>query len=355
MTDGQWLFLLFALLYLAECLRLVPAGAMLLMAHGSLGVLRRAFAPLDFAGRRFLVLPVLPHLPVHTVMQPWQLLPCESGLEVLNEEGRAEALIPWAEVKPRASDHVLQLSRDQRVCFHHTELASAVAERVLKWPTMAADARERDFEKHARATLDVQKVTTHMEASEKSTRWLRRVALVIFVSCFGVLPVIYRQLGDGVGILGAAGVLALLMWVQAILFWRAAGDLPKTKVSHRFWKTLPMFFLPQFGLRASDHILEARWLEAHPLSSWPLLTEADRLKLARRFWNAACHPSTASGELQQRLLRAFWKEQGFDEARLEEVPERQPGSAAYCPRCSTQFRDAAMLCQDCGGVPLKLF
>jgi predicted amidophosphoribosyltransferase len=59
--------------------------------------------------------------------------------------------------------------------------------------------------------------------------------------------------------------------------------------------------------------------------------------------------------LQQRLLRSFWKEQGFDEAKLEEAPARQPGSAAYCPRCSAQFRDAATLCQDCGGVALKPF
>lgn len=355
MTDGQWLFLLFALLYLAECLRLVPAGAWLLVAHGKEGALRRVFAPLDFAGRRFLVLPVLPPPPVHAVMLPWQLLPCEAGLEVLNEEGRPEAVIPWAEVKPQATERVLQLSQGQRVLFHHADLASAMAERVRKWTTMNAEARERDFEKHARATLDVQKVTAHMAESTRLTRWLRRVSLMTFLLCFGVLPVIYRQLGDGVGILNAAGVMALLMWVQAILFWRAAGDLPKGRVKHRFWKTLPMFFLPQFGLRAADHILEARWLESHPLAAWCSLTESSRLKLARLFWNAACHPSAASGDLQQRLLRVFWKERGFDEAKLEEVPERQPGSAAYCPRCSTQFRDASMLCKDCGGVALKPF
>jgi hypothetical protein len=355
MTDGQWLFLLFAVLYLAECLRLVPAGSWLLMTHGSLGGMRRAFAPLDFGGRRLLVLPVLPHLPAHAVIQPWQLLPCGSGLEVLNGEGRPGALIPWAEVKPQATDHALQLSRDQRVLFHHPELASAVAERVLKWSAMSADARDRDIEKYMRSTLDAQAVTGHLAEAERITLWLRRISLMIFLHCFGVLTVLYRWLGDGVEVLLAACVLVLLMWTQAVLFWRAAGDLPRGRVKHRFWKTLPMFFLPQFGLRAADHLLEARWLDAHPLGAWSLLAEADRLKLARHFWNAACHPSAASGELQQRLLRSFWKEQGFDEAKLEEAPARQPGSAAYCPRCSAQFRDAATLCQDCGGVALKPF
>ncbi|MES2596960.1 MAG: hypothetical protein V4662_16570 [Verrucomicrobiota bacterium] len=355
MTDGQWLFILFALLYLAECLRLAPAGAWLLMTVGSEGTLRRVFAPLDFAGRRILVLPVLPPQPVHAVMQPWQLLPCASGLEVLNDGGRPEALIPWAEVKPVAVNRVLNVGRGQRVLFHHADLAAAMAERVRKWCALSEEARGQDFEKHARATLDVQNVTAHMAESTKLTRRLRHVSLGIFLLCFGVIPVVYRWFGDSREVLAAAGVLALLMWVQTVLFWRAAGDLPKGRVPYRFWKTLPMFFLPQFGLRASDHLMESRWMEAHPLSAWSALTEAERLKLSRYFWKAACHLSAASADLQQRLLRAFWKQQAFDEAKLEEVPERQPGSAAYCPRCSAQFRDAAMLCQDCGGVPLKPF
>ena len=117
MTDGQWLFTLFALLYVAECVRLVPAGAWLFAWAGSRGWLRSAFAPLDFGGRRLLVLPVLPPLPAHAVLLPWRLVPCENGLEVLDEHGRPEALIAWAEVKPEVVDGALRLGPGLRLRF----------------------------------------------------------------------------------------------------------------------------------------------------------------------------------------------------------------------------------------------
>ena len=355
MTDGQWLFVLFALLYLAECLRLVPAGAWLFASTGLRGWLRRAFAPLDFGGRRVLVLPVLPPLSAHAVLMPWRLLPCEDGLEVLDESGRPEEMIAWADLKPVVVDGALRFAAHHRVRFHHAELAEKAAVMLRKWSGLSSEARERDFEKLARATLDEKVLAAHLAESARLTRQLRGLAAVIFVLCFGIIPVIYRWFGDSVEVMWAAGLMLVMMWMQAVMFWRVAGRLDKTKVPHRFWKTLAMLFLPQFGLRASDHIMEARPLEAHPLATWPSLPEAERLKLARQWWKTVCYSSAASSALQQRVLSTFWKQHGLDESLLEQIPERQPGSAAYCPRCQAQFREAAMLCQDCGGLPLKPF
>lgn len=355
MTDGQRLFALFTFLYLVECLRLVPAGVRLLMAEGARGGLRRAFAPLDFAGRRLIVLPVLFPAPVFLLVAPWQFVPCEQGLELLDEHGAPDGLVPWPELKPVAEGKVLRLTEQRRVLFHHPVLAAAMAERLLQWSASTAEARERDFEKLARASLDTGAPIAHVQESANLTRRLRGLAAVIFLVCFGIIPVVYRWLGDSTEVLCAGGVLMALMWTQAVIFWRAVGRLPKGSVKHRFWKTLPMLLLPQFALRAADHLLEARPLPAHPLAAWTTLSEKERLKLARHFWNAARHPSAASADLQQRLLREFWRKHEFDEALLEEVPERQPGSAAYCPHCSAQFRDATMLCRDCGGVELRPF
>jgi len=355
MTDGQRLFALFTLLYLAECLRLVPAGVRLLMAEGAHGRLRLAFAPLDFAGRRLTVLPALFPAPAYLFVAPWQLVPCEQGLELLDEHGAPDGLVPWPELKPRVDGKVLRLTDQRRVLFHHPALAEAMADLLRTWPAQAQEAREGDFEKLARTSLDTGALSTHVQESAKLTHRLRGLAALIFLVCFGIIPVVYRWLGDSTEVLCAGGILLGLMWTQAVLFWRAVGRLPKGSVKLRFWKTLPMLLLPQFALRAADHLLEARPLPAHPLAAWPFLPESARLNLARQFWKAACHPSAVSADLQQRLLREFWQRQEFDETRLEEVPERQPGSAAWCPRCSAQFRDAALLCQDCGGVALKPF
>lgn len=355
MTDGQWLLVVFALLYFAECLRLVPAGAWLFTLAGSRGRLRRAFAPLDFGGRRVLVLPVLPPLPAHVVVLPWRLLPCEHGLEVLNESGKPEALIAWADLKPVAVNGVLRLNGHHQMRFHHAELSDKAAVMLRKWSGMTTAARERDFEKMARASLDEKVLMYHLWESARLTRRLRGLSAVIFVLCFGIIPAIYRWFGDGVEVMWAALLLLMMMWTHAVMFWRVAGRLKEQEVPYRFWKTLAMLFLPQFGLRASDHVMEARPLEVHPLAVWVSLSEPERLKLARQWWKAVCYSSAVSSALQQRVLRAFWMHHGLDESRLEETPERQPGSTAYCPRCQSQFREAGMLCQDCGGLPLKPF
>jgi hypothetical protein len=355
MTDGQWLFVLFTLLYLAECLRLVPAGAWLFASAGSRGWLRRAFAPLDFSGRRVLLLPVLPPLSAHTVLMPWRQLPCEAGLEVLNEGGQQEAMIVWADLKPVVVDGALRLDAHHRVRFHHAGLAEKAAVMLRKWSGMKLEARERDFEKMARASLDEKVLMSHLAESAQLTRRLRGLAAVIFVLCFGIIPVIYRWFGDGVEVMWAAGLMLVMMWTQAVMFWRVAGRLKEGKVPYRFWKTLAMLFLPQFGLRASDHIIQARPLEMHPLAACASLPEPERLKLARQWWKSVCYSSAASSALQQRVFSAFWKQQHLDESLLEQIPERQPGSTAYCPRCQSQFREADMLCQDCGGLPLKPF
>ncbi len=178
---------------------------------------------------------------------------------------------------------------------------------------------------------------------------------MIFVLCFGIIPAIYRWFGDSVEVMWAAGLMLVLMWTQAVIFWRLAGRLKERKVPHLFWKTLAMLFLPQFGLRAADHVMEARPLEAHPLAAWTSLPQPDRLKLARQWWKVVCYSSAISAAQQQRVLNAFWKQHGLDESQLQETPDRQPGSAAYCPKCQAQFREASMVCQDCGGLPLKSF
>ncbi len=355
MTDGQWLFVVFTLLYFAECLRLVPAGTWLFTSSGSRGWLRRDFAPLDFGGRHALLLPVLPLLPAHAFLMPWRLLPSEAGLEVMDENGQPQTLIAWAELKPLAVDGVLRLTEHQQLRFNHTALAEKAETMLQKWCIMSPAARESDFEKMAAASLDESVLTQHISNSARLTHHLRGLSAGIFVCCFGGIPAVYRWFGDGVEVMWSAGVLLVLMWAQAVMFWRVAGCQQEGRVSHRFWKTLAMLFLPQFGLRSSDHVMDARPLEAHPLASWSFLPESERLKLARRWWKTICYSSAASASLQLRVLRAFWKHHGLDESQLEETPDRQLGSSAYCPRCHSQFREASMLCQDCGSLPLKPF
>lgn len=354
MTDGQWLFTLFALLYLVECFRLYPGAVWLFSGHNKSGSMRRPLQHLDFAGRKFLLLPVLPPVPVHVIMMPWVLVPSSEGLELLDERGGTSGLIPWSELKPSVDAATLRLCADQSVRFKDEGTATEWHKRVLSWLPMTEMAREKDFLKLAAKMLDVKSFSAVLADLSSQTRILRLLAMLVFLMCFGVITIIYRWLGEGTQVLMAAGVMLLLLWIQAVVFWRVTGRL-KEPIKHRFWKTLAIAFLPQHAMRAADHVCAAMPCIAHPLAAMDCVAESSRLALVRPFWKALRHGQSKSAPLQLRALESFLKAQGISEDQLETVPERQPGSAAYCPRCEGQFSDANAVCQDCGGLTLKRF
>lgn len=352
MTDGQWLFTVFAALYLLECLRWLPATAFVLTGYGEAWTLRRPWTVFEIAKARLFVLPVLPPMQAHLVMQPWLFIPCETGLACSDPEGNRSALIPWSDIAPSADGVKLQISPLHQVRLPDEAAAGAWKERLLLWGKMTQPAREKDFLKVARQSLDVRAVSGMATQITQETRWLRRLAMLIFLWSFGVITLIYRWLGDGPAVIAAAAVLLGLLWTQALLFFRAAGRAP-TGLTHRFWKTVAVAFLPQYAMRAADFICRAHSRPAHPLGAKNLMAVTDWQKVAARFWKHAVHREDASAALQKKALELFFREQSITPEDLEELPMRQPGAAAYCPNCHGQFTDAGVTCQDCGGVALK--
>ncbi len=150
-----------------------------------------------------------------------------------------------------------------------------------------------------------------------------------------------------------AGVLFVLMFVQAVLFFRRARGL-----SHRFWKALPMAWLPQHSIRAADLLCDAALAKTapqHPLAYRALLGDGAWKKLAGEYWRAVKHQAGPAAALQKQALESYFEGQGIALDDLELKPERQAGSAAYCPVCQAQFQAEAKHCRDCGGVELKAF
>ena len=354
MTDGQWLFTLFALLYGVECLRFYPGAVWMYADCGKRGWLRRPLQHLDFAGRKFLLLPVLPPVPVQVVLMPWLLVPCAEGLEILNAAGKSAELILWAELKPTMDAAVLRLGPDQALRFTDEATAAAWLKDVQGWQGLADAARERDFLKLAAQMLDAKGFAAVLADLAARTRWLRLLGTLIFGLCFGVITGIYRWLGEGPQVLLAASIQLLLMGIQAVVFWRVTGRL-KEPIKHRFWKALAISLLPQHAMRAADHVCAALPFRAHPLAAVGCVRESARVALVRPFWKLARYGQMRSASLQQRALEGFLKAQGMTVSLLEVAPEQEFGAAAFCPCCEAQFGDAQALCQDCGGLALKRF
>jgi len=296
---------------------------------------------------------MLPPLPAYQILMPWVLVPLAGGLAYW-EEDKSDRLIPWPDLKPVVEGSQLILSVDHRLRFPSEAAVQAWRERLQRWQSMSQAAREADFLKFIKQTSGSQSLDLAMRALSAQTRGLRWLGALIFFICFGAVTIVYRRFGDGPEVLWVAGALVSLLWLQAVLFWRATARL-KSPLKYRFWKTLAIAFLPQNAMRAADHLCEAQTHAAHPLAAAALMLEPVKLKLARGFWKSIPHVSSDSAALQRKALEVALGALDLTPEQMEEVPEKQPGSAAYCPRCQAQFRDAQALCQDCGGLPLKAF
>lgn len=352
MTDGQYLLLLFATLYLIECLRWRPAASRVLHGSRRRWASRRPLRPVEVARRHPALLGVLPPLQVHTAAMPWLAIPAGEELE-LYTESKSPVRIPWGKVTVVVHEAELVFSSSCKIrCLSETH-ARQWEQQIQAWKTMSPGEREAAFLKLATASLSEGESTAALEKLEADTRALRWLGGLLFVFTFGVLSVIYRWVGEGLEVLIAAGVLFVLMFVQAVLFFRRARGLP-----HRFLKALPMALLPQHSIRAADLLCDAALAKTaphHPLAYRVLLGDGAWKKLAGEYWRAVKHQAGPAAALQKQALESYFKGQGIALEDLELKPERQAGSAAYCPVCQAQFQAEAKHCRDCGGVELKAF
>jgi hypothetical protein len=301
-----------------------------------------------------MLLPILPPFQAFGNLRSWELVPCPEGLELLDQQNSNHAILPWESLQLSLDGTKLILTPEHQLhCLNQTS-AEAWLERLQRWKKSPDTAREKDFLKLTTKTLNGSKLSACMKQIASETRLLRRLGTIIFFICFGVITMIYRRYGDGNEVLYAATALISLQWIQSALFWRASGRLAHP-LKHRFWKMLACAILPQHAMRAADYVCEALSPEAHPLAAISEMGDADKLKLLRSIWKSLQHPTALSAALQERALVAFLKAQNISEDQLQEIPEKQVGSMAYCPQCSAQFRDPTARCKDCGDQELKAF
>lgn len=357
MTDGQTLFAVFALLYLFECLRLLPATAWLAAGSGkSRWSLIRPWSKLHLAGGSPVLLSALPPMSAHAMALPWVFVPCADGLRVQLAEG-VNVIVPWEKLVPRAEETTLHLDAAVRLRMPSPAQAGAWAQRLADWQKLTPAKRRAAFLKEAHGSLSIQRAEKAARESARLTRALRVQGTLLFVWCFGVISAVYHRFGDGRLVLAAAGVLLVLQWLQCWFFLRATRPL-RGCLPHRRWRALGIAFLPQLAMRAADVVsLAGKGEPPHPLAWRGLLAEETWLAAARQFWRQARYvPGWTlqdASELppEAEALRQFFQEEGV----AEEVYDPRPaGKLPVCPRCGAEFQKDAELCQDCGGVELRM-
>lgn len=355
MTDGQTLFAVFALLYLIECLRLVPSTAW--MAAGAEKLRWSVIRPwmrLQIGGGSPLLLAALPPMQAHAVALPWLFVPEHDVLRVRLTDGMS-ATLAWDKLSLRVEETTLQLDAATRVRLPTPALAQIWMNRLAEWRDMTPDQRRSAFLKHARISLDVKAAEKTANEAAKHTRALRRLATTHFIWCFGVISVVYHRFGDSLLVLGATAVLLVLQIIQSWLFLRATRQHTPV-IPYRRWRALGIAFLPQLAMRAADGVsLTTDQEPPHPLAWLGLLEEKAWLQIARTFWREARYLTGWSQNealpLEAEALHAFFRHEGIAETDYD------PPSAAKlpaCPRCGAEFQTGITVCNDCGGVELRI-
>lgn len=354
MTDGQTLFAVFALLYLIECLRLVPSTAWMAAGSGkSDWSTIRPWSRLQIAGGSPLLLSALPPMQTHMSGLPWIFMPGQDSLHVRLTDTMT-VRIAWDTLSPRVEETTLQLDSTTSLRMSSKALAEIWRQRLIEWRDMTPEKRRGAFLKQARVSLDTKAAAKTASEAAKRTRTLRTIATTHFLWCFGIISIVYHRYGDSLIVLAAAGVLFLLQIVQAWMFLRSTRSI-KALVPHRRWRALGIAFLPQLAMRAADAVSFANDEEPpHPLAWRGLLDDKDWFQHARQFWREARYvPGWTQNNaltLEAEALQTFFRHED-----IAEVDYDPPSTAKLpvCPRCSAEFQAGITLCKDCGGVELR--
>ena len=353
MKDGQSLLAVFVVLYLIECLRLVPSTCWMGAGSGSSGWgVLRPWTRLHISGGSPLLLSPLPPMQAHSLALPWLFVPEADSLHVRLTDTMS-VQISWDQIVPRTEDCTLHLDASTHLRLPSKTLAQLWQQRLTEWRGMSPDQRSSAFLKHARTSLDTSAVK-NATAAARTTHALRTLATLHFMWCFGFMSAVYHRFGDSLAILAAAGVLLLLQFIQAWLFLRSTRKVASL-IPHRRWRALGIAFLPQLSMRAFDVVdLASNDEPPHPLAWHGLLDEKVWLQHAQQFWRAARYvPGWIQGDtlpLEAQALQKHFRHLGVSEADYDPP---SAGTLPTCPRCKSEYQKGMTACSDCSGVELK--
>jgi hypothetical protein len=360
MTDGQWLFTVFATLYLLECLRWVPLSDWLVTEKraGRWSFLRPS-KMLSARGLGLVLLAPIPPFRAHLSLSPWRFIPERDHLLVMEEEGQTSR-VPWAEFQSRADGTRVLLGTRSMVRLTTEASAKEWSHRLNEWAALSPKDREDSFLELANQTLDPAALAQKAKRLSQGIRSLNTNAAVILIWCFGIVTGVYTWYGESVSLWGSVIVLWGLQLIQSVLFWRATRlDTDTLAVGYRFWKALSIALMPQFSIRAADHLCQAASQQEHPLAAHNLVETEQHRAAAEKFWRQARYfrgwTEVEALPLEAQALDRHFQAIGMSNPELETRPTRDPASMSYCPRCLTQFQLVAGECRDCHGTELRAF
>jgi hypothetical protein len=367
------LYVLFLLIYLAECFEWVPRQAIGLVQV--LGRWRwRPAITLNDAWKHGLLIGE-PWPPLSSLLVTEEL-PLSMDARGVRADGEAGACFDWQDLSQvRVVGTTLENDGRRLARLSSRRAAEQLAAGLRSIAARPIGQRPAAIEELLDARFDVQRPAETVARWRQNTRYARAAAVVLWLGLFVGFPVVmftplYR-------FLPVFAVAVLVLWVaSAIAFERVLRGGGWLKQGHGpdLSKRLVAAGSPVAAVRALDHLFRELVGDCDPLAVGaallpaPTLAAMGRLRLVELRCRPVPEPLVtvrAPGPADlgwwrnQNLQRVevLLRRAGVDpEALLAPPPPERPESAWWCPSCLAQFvAGAPERCPDlrCGGLPLR--
>jgi hypothetical protein len=360
------LFVALIVLYLLECLVIVPDEALVLVegwdghwhtssAGFALGALRR---------RAILASLLRPNAGVVVVPQ-WPVALSPTGM-VVRDAHQSPRVLRYATVG------VVEVHDDALRCDAGTltVYSRRRARWLARWIRVLREvpeaARGAVIDRALGEATNVDDIAGRVAAYRRSSRSLRLISATLAIHLFVAWPLLINWLGLQPIWIAILGELAIFVGIIAWLFVRARRTLPGTETQDDVVPLVTLALSPPAAARAATNLTRDLLGDVHPLAATlALCRKAEAVALAasaQRDGPRAAPADAADAREIEAWFDTRWREhqarliaQTVGTDSVPTAPAQDNVSGSYCPRCWTQYAEAAGRCADCEDVALVSF
>ena len=372
MSDGQWLLLIFTLIYVSDSVAWFgPRSYLLYSFLGNRLLVRRHrfyfpgvqsgcsfLNPFPFLGQGY-VATLFPFSVTGKGLSPFGVENPNPGSEALPEAGARACL--WEDLKLVQSDQKkLLINGKPFMKFSSMSCAAYWRDHLRRLKEMnSAQEREEAVQAILRSYLNENRARRRLKILRRATLSLRLHGNMLLFVTFLFLPWVYWQHGDSLELLWGC----LLLWVLMVVlsfesFCLHRRFCPESRME-RYQHLFLSLFLPNHAIRSIDFVSKHFFRDCHPLTLAAVSAKEDELdKLKRALARDIEFPipggrsgleATLQDEFREKYYLPLLKERLTDWESLIGPPSDLE-SPAYCPRCLTSYESTDWTCEDCGGI-----
>ena len=361
------LFLALVVLYLLDCVVVVPDDALVLVEERDRHwrVVDAGFALGALRQRLVFVSALRPHAGI-AVIPGWTVALAPTGLVFRDATGHSRVL------RFEALSAIQTYGESVRcglgtLRVHSPRRARWLARIIATLSTAPAHARAQLIDAALTELTSIDSVTTRVRRYRSEARWLPTLGALLFLHLFAMWPLAVGWLGLHATWAPILAELALLLVLIGWRFVRARRALVGADGEREIAPVVTLALSPPAATRATSLLARDLLGDVHPITTvLALCRERDSVALAARAWRDARFARRATASPEEREIEdwfaARWQRHlerlithTVTLHHLPTAPARDGASGSYCPRCWTQYSGIAGTCTDCEGVSLMAF